>query len=67
MPFLKNGLSKNTALYYIIKWLTDYITDYGVDGYRADTVKHTEESVWADLKNNAIMLLPHGSKKLLKY
>jgi hypothetical protein len=39
-----------------------------VDGYRADTVKHTEEGVWADFKNNAIMLLPHGSKKtLLKY
>jgi alpha-amylase len=29
-----------TAL-YIIKWLTDYITEFGVDGYRADTVKHT--------------------------
>ncbi len=36
--------------YYIIKWLTDYITDYGIDGYRADTVKHTEEGVWADFK-----------------
>jgi alpha-amylase len=39
-----------TPRYYIIKWLTDYITDYGIDGYRGDTVKHTEESVWADLK-----------------
>ncbi len=36
--------------YYIIKWLTDYITDYGIDGYRADTVKHTEEGVWADFR-----------------
>ncbi|HEY0045888.1 MAG TPA: alpha-amylase family glycosyl hydrolase [Flavobacterium sp.] len=33
--------------YYIIKWLTDYITDFGIDGYRADTVKHTGEDVWA--------------------
>ena len=24
--------------YYIIKWLTDYIADYGIDGYRGDTV-----------------------------
>lgn len=32
--------------YYIIKWLTDYITEFGIDGYRADTVKHTEEDVW---------------------
>jgi len=37
--------------YYIIKWLTDYITEFGVDGYRADTVKHTEENVWGDFKN----------------
>lgn len=36
--------------YYIIKWLTDYITEFGIDGYRADTVKHTDESVWADFK-----------------
>lgn len=34
--------------YYIIKWLTDYIRDYGVDGYRADTVKHLGEDVWAE-------------------
>lgn len=34
--------------YYIMKWLADYITDFGIDGYRADTVKHTHEDVWAD-------------------
>jgi len=37
--------------YYIIKWLTDYITEFGIDGYRADTVKHTEEAVWGEFKN----------------
>lgn len=36
--------------YYIIKWLTDYITEFGIDGYRADTVKHLDETVWADFK-----------------
>ncbi|MEM9678954.1 MAG: alpha-amylase family glycosyl hydrolase [Bacteroidota bacterium] len=36
--------------FYIIKWLTDYITEFGVDGYRADTVKHTEETVWQEFK-----------------
>ncbi len=36
--------------YYIIKWLTDYISEFGIDGYRADTVKHTEEDVWADFR-----------------
>jgi alpha-amylase len=48
MPFLKERAIQNTAPLLYHKWLTDYITDYGVDGYRADTVKHTEEGVWAD-------------------
>jgi len=36
--------------FYIMKWLSDYITDYGIDGYRVDTVKHTEETVWQEFK-----------------
>ncbi|MFK5959245.1 MAG: alpha-amylase family glycosyl hydrolase [Lutibacter sp.] len=36
--------------FYIIKWLTDYIKEFGIDGYRADTVKHTEEFVWDEFK-----------------
>ena len=36
--------------YYIIKWLTDYITEFGIDGYRADTVKHTEAYVWQEFR-----------------
>ncbi len=35
--------------YYIIKWLTDYINDFGVDGFRVDTVKHVNENAWSDL------------------
>ena len=48
--FFKRTGYPRAPKYYIIKWLTDYITEYGIDGYRADTVKHTEESVWADFK-----------------
>lgn len=36
--------------FYIMKWLTDYITDFGIDGYRVDTVKHTEEYVWEEFR-----------------
>ena len=36
--------------FYIMKWLTDYITEFGIDGYRIDTVKHTEELVWQEFK-----------------
>lgn len=47
--FKRTGYPK-TPKYYIIKWLTDYISEFGIDGYRADTVKHTEEGVWGDFK-----------------
>ncbi|NNC49409.1 MAG: alpha-amylase [Flaviramulus sp.] len=36
--------------FYIMKWLTDYISEFGIDGYRVDTVKHTEEFVWQEFK-----------------
>ncbi len=39
-----------TPRYYIIKWLTDYIKEFGIDGYRADTVKHIEEEVWLEFQ-----------------
>lgn len=39
--------------YYIIKWLIDYIHDYGVDGFRVDTVKHVNEDVWNELRKEA--------------
>jgi len=47
--FKQTGYPRATK-YYIMKWLADYITEYGIDGYRADTVKHTEEDVWQDFK-----------------
>ncbi|TDD99256.1 alpha-amylase family glycosyl hydrolase [Flavobacterium cellulosilyticum] len=45
--FKKTGYPR-APRYYIMKWLSDYITNYGIDGYRVDTVKHTYENVWAD-------------------
>ena len=37
--------------FYIMKWLSDYITDFGIDGYRVDTVKHVEENVWQEFRD----------------
>lgn len=39
--------------FYIIKWLTDMVRRYGVDGFRCDTAKHIEETVWAELYKEA--------------
>jgi alpha-amylase len=50
--FARTGYPR-AAKYYIIKWLTDYIRKYGADGFRCDTAKHLEESVWADLRKEA--------------
>lgn len=39
--------------YYIVKWLVDLIKDFGIDGFRVDTAKHTEEGVWQILYQEA--------------
>jgi len=39
--------------YYLIKWLTDWVREFGIDGYRVDTAKHFEETVSAELKKEA--------------
>ena len=43
--------------YYIIKWLTDWVRDYGIDGFRVDTAKHVEAGVWQDLRDEANVAL----------
>lgn len=47
--FEKTGYPR-APKYYIMKWLSDYITYFGIDGYRVDTAKHTKEDVWSDFK-----------------
>ena len=48
--FFKRTGYPRAPRFYIIKWLTDYIADFGIDGYRVDTVKHVEENVWQEFK-----------------
>ncbi|WP_067036326.1 alpha-amylase family glycosyl hydrolase [Allomuricauda sp. CP2A] len=53
--------------YYIIKWLTDYINDYGVDGFRVDTVKHVNEDAWEELHKEANYAFETWKKKHQKH
>ncbi len=46
-----------TPRYYIIKWLTDWVREYGIDGYRVDTAKHLEVEAWRELKEEAARAL----------
>ena len=47
--FFKRTGYPRTPRYYLVKWHADWIRNYGFDGLRADTVKHTEPGVWKDL------------------
>jgi alpha-amylase len=50
--FRKTGYPRR-PYYYIVKWLTDLIREFGIDGFRVDTVKHTEEDVWKTLSDES--------------
>lgn len=47
--FTRTGFPK-APKYYIMKWLADYVEEFGIDGYRVDTVKHTNEDVWKEFQ-----------------
>ena len=51
--FFKRTGHPRAPRYYLIKWHTDWIRKYGVDGFRADTVKHVEAGVWKELRTEA--------------
>ena len=59
-PFYKNKPDTNakympntTVRGYLVKWLSDWVENYGIDGFRVDTVKHVEKEAWAELKVSA--------------
>ncbi|HUH48112.1 MAG TPA: alpha-amylase family glycosyl hydrolase, partial [Arenibacter sp.] len=49
--------------YYIIKWLTDYVNDLGIDGFRVDTAKHVDENTWTALHDEATYAFNTWKKK----
>jgi alpha-amylase len=54
---------------YLVRWLSDWVREYGIDGFRADTVKHVEPQAWAELKHAATLALAdwkrrHPAKKI---
>ncbi|RDY61269.1 alpha-amylase family glycosyl hydrolase [Flagellimonas nanhaiensis] len=49
--------------FYIIKWLTDYVHDFGIDGFRVDTAKHVNENAWSELRKEADYAFETWKKK----
>ncbi|MEZ4910916.1 MAG: starch-binding protein [Saprospiraceae bacterium] len=54
--FTNTGLPR-TPINHIIKWLTDWVREYGIDGFRLDTYKHIEIQNWGQLKTQAEIAL----------
>lgn len=69
-PFMKNKtgtrvkeLPNATVRDYLVTWLTQWVRDFGVDGFRADTVKHVEPASWVALKRAGVAALADWKTK----
>jgi alpha-amylase len=49
--------------YHLVKWLTDWVRDYGVDGFRVDTAKHVDADVWEAVRREADLALADWRKR----
>ncbi len=63
-PFLRakadtraKDLTEATVRDYLVTWLTEWVREYGVDGFRCDTVKNVEPESWAALKKAGVVAL----------
>lgn len=61
--FFKRTEYPKLPYYYIIKWIVDLIEEFGIDGFRVDTVKHVEEFIWKALKKEAKIAFERAKKK----
>jgi alpha-amylase len=62
-------LPDTTVRGYLVRWLTDWVRRYGIDGFRCDTVKHVEPAAWLELKRAGTQALAawkaeHPAKKI---
>lgn len=46
--FARTGLQKDVTG-YLVGWLSEWVAEYGVDGFRCDTAKHVEKNNWKKL------------------
>lgn len=68
--FLKNKPDTNakelenaTVRDYLVTWLTDWVREYGVDGFRLDTAKHLEMESITALKQAGVAALAEWKAK----
>lgn len=44
------AIPNGTVRQYLVAWHSQWVREYGVDGFRCDTAKHVEPASWAALK-----------------
>lgn len=49
--------NSNTVTGYISTWLSEWVKEYGVDGFRCDTAKHVDKASWNQLKQACVSAL----------
>ncbi len=49
--------------FYIIKWVTDYIRKYGIDGYIIENVQNVDLQIWGELKSQSNMAFAEWKQK----
>ena len=55
--YLSSHGKTQTVTNSISYWLSTWVRDYGVDGFRCDTAKHVEYSSWKTLKDTCVEAL----------
>lgn len=48
---------------YLTHWLSQWVREYGIDGFRVDTAKHVEKAAWQQLKTQATQALAAWKKE----
>ena len=60
--FSSTGKQK-TVRNYLVCWLSDWVREYGVDGFRCDTAKHVELASWKALSDECTSALKEWRSK----
>ena len=53
----KYGDNSGSVSDYLTTWLSEWVSQYGVDGFRCDTAKHVEMASWKKLKDKCVSAL----------
>lgn len=60
--YFKESDKNPTVTNYLIKEISEWVREYGIDGFRCDTAKHVEEDKWKDLKEQCSKALKEWKK-----